>query len=1060
MKLRKLILTILFTIVAIFAIDTSSVFASTANKLVIHYHRYDDNYSDWDMWLWPSGSDGSDYAFNGSDTFGATADITLSGTNLDTADSIGILIKDDSSGSWVKDFDSDRFIDMTNPNGSGEVHVYFLQGEEFFSYVSEDQAGCNPLVPDPDLCAIDLSNKLIKAYINEELKVEFLSGEVVTSADITIYENEVSVPFTGFTSGENGQLTLTDGFDITANYGIEIDYDGEPTTKLLGRDFNYDSTAFVSNFAYDGSLGYIYTPVETTFKVWAPLSNEVELNLYNVGHTTSQRSSDGENTPYEEHSLTYLEKGVWQVTITGDLDGKYYTYDINNSGNETTNIQDPYGVSFGLNGQRSMVLDLDATDPLGWGSDSGIDGYTNPNEAIIYELHVRDLTSATSWGGPSEYAGTYMGLTVEGTTYTHPTTGVTVSTGLDHLIELGITHLHLLPTYDQDGWNNETDFEFNWGYNPQHFNSPEGGYATDPFDGAVRVNEYKQMVMALHENGINVINDVVYNHVADGGGFSLNRFVPYYFSRINNDGSWSNGTGVGNETATERYMVNKFIVDSTVYWAEEFHIDGFRFDLMAVHDYENMNNVADAVEAVDPDIFVYGEPWGGGTIKLDYNLQAGKNNLYNMPEIAAFNDIFRNALKGSPDGNDKGYVSSGYGTSDVINGIKGNSFGMNSSQSINYVSAHDNLTLYDKLVRANGYGNDFSYHQDVDYQSRLANSIVLFSQGIPFLHAGVDFLRTKGGEHNSYNASDLVNQLSYVKKANNIETFNYYKGIIEIRKQFDSFKMVERTDINSHLSFLNPPGYGLIGYNLTKNDENILVYHNSANQQNDISLPSGAWTLLSDRDEAGLTGLGTYQTRYPIEESETLVFVEGNVEDVIPSPHHLPVITSSVGTIYDTGIFSLKSNTDIYSYSLNGGDFITVVTPSTTVQISDLEPGDYEIVMKDAYGSVSTPYTLRVLEFIDDTPLVCDDGFHNENEVCVADPEPLVCDDDQTELNGECVDLPKPIVCLDGETVEDGECVKVSTGCFGGIASNNSLFILGFSFIGFASILFLIRKNK
>ncbi len=1050
MKLRKFLLTLLLSIMTIFAIDTTSILASTASTLVIHYHRYDDDYTDWSLWLWPNEGEGTDYQFTSTDDFGAVATIDLSNTNLDGSNSVGILIKDSTGSSWIKDFDADRFIDMTSSN---TVHAYFLQGEEFFSYVSEDQETCDPTDPNPFLCSINLSGAIIDAFVTEDLKIKYYSSEEVTHTDIKVYENSVEVPFTSSISGTNGELTLSNSFNMEATYALEITANSETDSKVLNRKFDYDSTAFESNFGFDGTLGHEYTDTETTFNLWAPLSSEVELNLYNVGHRTSQRS-DGENAPYEEHVMSHIGKGVWQVTLPGDMHGKYYTFDITNNGSETTDIQDPYGVSFGLNGQRSMVLDLESTDPIGWNTDSGVDGYTNPNEAIIYEIHVRDLTSSSSWGGPSEYSGKYMGFTVEGTTYTNESTGVTVSTGLDHLIELGITHVHLLPTYDQDGWNDEANFSFNWGYNPQHFNSPEGGYSTDPYDGTVRVNEYKQMVMTLHENGINVINDVVYNHVANGGGYSMNQILPYYFSRVNN-GNWSNGSGVGNETATERYMVNKFIVDSVKYWAEEFHIDGFRFDLMAVHDYENMNNVANAVEAIDPDIFVYGEPWGGGTIDLPGDQQAGKQNLYRMPLIAAFNDEFRNALKGSPDGTDQGYVSNGYGIDKIMNGIKGNVIGTTSSQSINYVSAHDNLTLYDKLLKSNGY-NQYLYYEDMDYQQRLASSVVLLSQGIPFLHGGSDFLRTKYGNHNSYEAPDSVNQFSYVKKANYVDTFEYFKGIIEIRKEFDSFKMTDRNDINNHLSFLYPEGYGMIGYRLTKNNEDILVYHNPGVQQNDVSLPSGAWKLIADRDQAGLESLGTFETRYPIEESETLIFVKGNSEDVTTSPLHEPVITSSVGIIYETGAFNLKSNTLIHSYSINGGPFITLETPTNTTIITNLEPGEYEFIIRDEYGTESNPYILKVLEVI---PLTCPDGQYEKNGECVDDEEPLVCGDNQKEVNGECVDIQQSIICEDGETVVDGKCVPMDTGCFGAITSKNPLSIIVLSVLAVLSIL-VFRKVK
>ncbi len=1053
MKLRKLLLSLLLAITLIFTFDISGVFASTADTLVIHYHRYDNEYSDWDLWLWPEGNEGSDYAFNGSDSYGTKATIDLSSTSLNGADSIGILIKD---GSWAKDYEADRFIDMTNPNGSGEVHVYFLQGEGYMSYVETDQVGCDPDNPDPNLCAQVMASGLLDVYFDSSYDVNFISTDSISASDITIYKDGVEVGFTGFSSGTTGSLQLNDSVDLTKTYTIEVTYGTETVESVIRLNVDYDSQAFNQAYNYNGTLGHIYGETETTFKLWAPVSSKVEVNLYTAGHPISVRS-DGADVAYSVIEMEYLEKGVWQTTVPGDLHGVYYTFNVVNSGTKVYDIQDPYGVTFGLNGQRAMVVDMEETNPVGWDTDEGINGYENVNDAIIYELHVRDLTSQDSWGGPSEYQGLYMGLTVAETSYTHPSSGVTVSTGLDHLIELGITHLHLLPTYDQD-WNDERNFQFNWGYNPQNYNSPEGGYSTDPYDGAVRINEYKQMVMALHDNGINVINDVVYNHTGPGSYYSFNRIVPNYFYRLNNDGSYSNGSGVGNETASERYMVNKFIVDSVEYWAEEFHIDGFRFDLMAIHDYNTMNDVANTVEAIDPDIFVYGEPWGGGTIALDWNQQAGKHNLVNMPLVAAFNDNFRNAIKGSPDGDDAGFVTNGQGIYDIMSGIEGSgnwNYGSSTSQSINYVTAHDNKTLYDKLISVHGYSS-YGYYEELDYEQRLANSIVLLSQGVPFLHAGVDFLRTKGGNHNSYDASDQVNQLNWVRKANYVDSFEYYKGIIEIRKAFESFRMSDRSDIANNLTFLYPDGYGLIGYQLTKNNENILVYHNGGAYANDITLPSGAWKLIADRDEAGLDSLGTYQTRYPIEEAETLIFVEGNISDVTESPSHKPEITNNLAVVYEGASFRVNSTSTIAAYSVDGGDFVEVDTPALYAYIPNLSVGSHQIRIKDSFGGISDPFTVTVLAKAEET---CEENPDQDK----CEPEPLVCETGYEEVDGECVLIEEPLVCDDGYEEVEGECVLIEpepepkTGCFSSITIGRS--IIGLVMASIAGVLFFFRRK-
>ena len=510
-----------------------------------------------------------------------------------------------------------------------------------------------------------------------------------------------------------------------------------------------------------------------------------------------------------------------------------------------------------------MVVDLDSTDPVGWDVDSGIDGYANVNEAIIYELHVRDLTSQTaSWGGTPSYSGKYMGITERGTSYTNPNTNVTVSTGLDHLIELGITHLHLLPTYDQDGWNNEDNFAFNWGYNPQHFNSPEGGYSTDPFDGKVRVNEYKKMVMALHDNGINVINDVVYNHVADAGSYSFNKLVPGYFFRIDDNGVYSNGTGVGNETASERYMVNKFIRDSVKYWAEEYHIDGFRFDLMGLMDIRTINEITAALKKIDPSILVIGEGWNMGT--LPANQKANQLNIQKLNGVSHFNDQIRDGIKGSVfDSTDTGFVTGKSGArNDVMSGIVGNvdySTTINSKwttaypgQSVSYVESHDNNTLADKIKASVKDAKP----TDIAQLSQFSASIAFLSQGVPFMQAGQEFLRSKNGDPNSYKSSDAINSIKWNSRKSNISSVDYYKGLIALRKSYSAFRMTTTEQVKSNLKFSDSPEgtivYTLNGAAVKDKAATIVVIHNANLEAQNISLPKGGtWSVLVEDEKAG-----------------------------------------------------------------------------------------------------------------------------------------------------------------------------------------------------------------
>jgi pullulanase len=922
-------------------------------------------YTEWDLWLWEPGSEGNDYAFNDIDSYGAVAEISLSG-EFSGINELGIIVKNGSIITGIKDVSEDRFIDLSQPDEFGRVNVYILEGISFMSYVLEDLPLCDRTSgsPNPYYCAQDLSPRIIRSFFNNEHKIEFQLSQNITSSQLSITKNNVPVSYTGFSSGTIGTITLSESVDTSAIYMLHISSDTFSDEGIITFGSDYDSSIFAEAYHFDGWLGFNYTQTETIFRLWAPLSSNVSISLYTQGHPKSART-DGVDNPYQIVEMDYIGQGVWETTITGDLHEIYYTFNVVNDGTLVSNIADPYGVTFGLNGHRSMVIDFDQTNPIGWDTDQGVKGYDSINDWIIYELHVRDLTTHSSWNGPEAYRGKYMGITVEGTTYTNSMNQVTVSTGLDHLVELGITHLHLLPTYDQDSYNSEINFQFNWGYNPQNYNSPEGGYSTDPFNGSVRVLEFKQMVQALHANGINVILDKVYNHTGNGVNFSMNKIVPNYIYRLDDNGQFSNGTGVGNETASERYMFRKFMIDSAVFWAEEYHIDGLRFDLMAVHDVDTMNLLTEAVKLVNSEIQVYGEPWGGGTIALPYELQAGKNNLTQMDDISAFNDQFRDTIKGSTFyESDPGFITNGENISDIKKGIIGSTswnWGLTSSQSINYISAHDNLTLYDKLLKAN---NASAYSLAIDYQARLGNSIVLFSQGVPFLHAGVDFLRTKGGNHNSYNASDTINQLNWIRKSLYQESFEYYKGIISLRKNYESFKMSDPTDIQNHLSFFDMAQQGLLGYQLTKNGENILVYHNSGSRNNEIILPTGAWELLANQQSVNLDGLATYQSTFPIRKAETLVFVPGNLDEVIESPTLPPEITNTIKSVYESAAIIIQTTTAVSSYMVNGGEFIDIDVPSTTLNLGYFTPGTYQIVVKNSNGDLSEVFTLTVLESI------------------------------------------------------------------------------------------------
>ncbi|HKM29614.1 MAG TPA: type I pullulanase, partial [Bacilli bacterium] len=545
-------------------------------------------------------------------------------------------------------------------------------------------------------------------------------------------------------------------------------------------------------------------------------------------------------------------------------------------------------------------------NPQGFAYNTRANNINAATDAIIYELHVRDLTSHSSWDGPEEYRGKFLGLTVAGTTYEGATTG------LDHIKELGVTHVQLLPIFDFgviDEANQKNDF--NWGYMPINFNVPEGSYSTDPFDGINRVVELKKTTTVLNNNNLGVIMDVVYNHTGKSADSNFDLIIPGYYFRMNEDGSFSNGSGTGNETASERYMMQKFMVDSVLFWATEYNLSGFRFDLMALHDTETMNIIASKLKGIDKNILIFGEPWNGGANLLDEAIAAGKVNLVDMPDVGAFNDEIRDGIKGSVFGAaDKGFIQ-GNTKPDIINKMKygvvggiehpgvttkGLSYDMywhtSPTKTINYVSAHDNNTLYDKIILSTT-----TKQRDLrDDMQKQANAIVLTSQGIVFLHAGVEFLRSKpkvggGYDENSYESPDSANQLRWdlkVKK-DNLACFEYYKGLIALRKAHPAFRMTSATEVVKNLTFLYEDQSGLLAYkieNFANNDTwgTILVIHNNCNKQLvTLNLPAGQWNLVTNSTTAGTTIIKTYEDGATINlfASETVVLYQG--ERVIAS---------------------------------------------------------------------------------------------------------------------------------------------------------------------------------
>ncbi|MGM0439143.1 MAG: type I pullulanase [Patescibacteria group bacterium] len=560
------------------------------------------------------------------------------------------------------------------------------------------------------------------------------------------------------------------------------------------------------DYFYSGDdLGVNYNPKLTTVKIWSPLADRVELVLY---------SEDSEEPIDSIVDLERSVNGTWKKKIKGDWAGFYYIFNIH-YGEEIEETIDPYAKAVGVNSKRGLIVDLSKTNPKGWDKDQRKE-FDNPSEAIIYELHVRDFSSSPDSG--IENKGMYLAFTEEGTVNNKGE-----KTGINHLKELGITHVHLLPVFDFASVCDE-DKNYNWGYDPFFYNVPEGSYASNPSDES-RIREFKQLVKALHDNDIGVIIDVVYNHTYYSKKSAFQKIAPNYFYRLVND-CFANGSGCGNEIATERPMVRKFIIDSVCYWAKEYHIDGFRFDLMALIDTETIKKAEEELHKIDSSILIYGEPWSALDPQLDWDRQMTKGKQRDSG-VAVFNDNFREAIKNSLLQKEdkrwelkKGLVGSiGYNQS-----IQ--SFAYKPIESINYVSCHDNLTLWDEI---SSFYSSLSEKKRIKMH-RLAIATVLTSQGIPFIQGGSEFLRTKYFNTNSYNAGDYYNQLKWSRKSKYRKTFNYYKGLIELRKNHPAFTMARPSQIKKSLEFLDTP-YRSVGFKLKDNAngdswETIYVFYN------------------------------------------------------------------------------------------------------------------------------------------------------------------------------------------------------------------------------------------
>ena len=823
--------------------DYASLPEEPTKTVRLHYRRNDDTNNDrssypaWNVWAWDmtNGGNGAAYEFTGYDDFGVYVDLDLNvisgGKEIAL---LGFIVRTDT---WSKDPDGDRSIEIAEKTPGGLQNVYVRTAESTVFDTQEN--ACKSIVSYASLKSANCITVYFKPLSNDFKSYSPRFTVNVNGEDYTKFKmEEYDASF------KRADLTLSDDIDISDVVTISYRFDATWINKVpLMFTSYYDTEEFNERYSYTGNdLGATFDDennvTKTIFKVWAPTSTKLVLNLYNTGDYMTEKE------PYATFEMTKGEKGVFSYTANEDLDGKYYTYTVTNS-KGTNEVVDPYAKSAGVNGKRGMVVNFTKLNASleGWNEDTRpFDG--NAVDASIYEIHIRDMTISPTSGVSEKNRGTFLGLAETGTTYTE--NGVTVSTGLDHLKELGVTHVQIQPFYDyatvdESKPNREMAVEnYNWGYDPLNYNVLEGSYCTDPYDGYTRIKEFKTMVLALHKAGISINMDVVYNHTGPSENSNLNLLVPYYYYRTKASGTFYNGSGCGNELASERFMVNKFFRESCKFWTDEYHLSGFRFDLMGLIDNQTMIDVYKDCAEIYPQVMVYGEPWAGGTTKLksgtsDQNLTGQMTVQESLAQdyfsgsgvlVGAFNDVIRNAIRGD-NAPGKGYVQGDTTNASLIAMCMEGRFSKGTIKSqdidpdlvLNYASCHDNYTLYDQLIQTmDAEKLPAAYTQ--------AEALVFLSQGVPFIQEGEDFMRSKYNaetgkyDGNSYISGDFVNAMDYSLKVKNLDTFNKVKELIAARKAESALRLSSRSEIKEKLTGAAFDG-GVIRYTV----EDLVVAH-------------------------------------------------------------------------------------------------------------------------------------------------------------------------------------------------------------------------------------------
>ncbi len=751
------------------------------------------------------------------------------------------------------------------------------------------------------------------AYSETEGLRAAMSGPVSDTAAFAVTGPEGELTVTEVIAGERNIYTLiTAGpIDVTGEYTLT--YGGE--SMAVRMPIWYSTAAFEDAYTYGGDdLGAVWTTEQTTFRVWAPTADAVSVHLYASGH------EGGLEDVLQTIPMTADANGTWVAVAEGDLNGTYYTYAVTH-GDVIVEACDPYARTTGVNGKRAMVIDLDTTDPEGWENDKAPHTSGSITDAVLYELHVRDLSSDPSSGIAN--TGKFLGLIEEGTV-----NGSGQPTGLDHIKSLGVTHIHLLPSYDYASVDEtDPDAPFNWGYDPVNYNVPEGSYSTDPYHGEVRVKEFKQMVQGLHEQGIGVVLDVVYNHVYSAEDFCFNNIVPGYFSRIDQNGVYSNGSICGNDTASERSMVRKYIVDSVKYWADEYHLDGFRFDLLGLIDVQTVNEVIEEVHKTHPHVIFYAEGWNMGTqVTKDDVALANQGNADLTPGMAYFSDMIRDAVRGSNSNASKtGYAAGAGGfASNVKDSFLGKpAWAVEPSQVVNYVSCHDGYSLFDRLTMST---QDFSFEDRVR-MNNLAAAIVMTSQGTPFFQAGEELLRSKplpegGFDHNSYKSPDSINSIKWDTLSDPVyqDVAEYYAGLIAFRKAHPALRMTTAAEVSEKIAMLPGLDFNVNGFHIAEGangeSNSLVVIFNPNAEATTVTLPEGSWDIRINGEDAGDVSLGAAEGTVEVAPISAMVLVRegeaepqptepGNVEPMPVGFDPMPIIIGAAIAVIAAAAFLL-----------------------------------------------------------------------------------------------------------------------------------------------------------